>query len=140
MRFSVIGRPIPQGSKTLMRGIMVDQQNIKTKTLPANRLKSWRESVAYTAAFNFISPTLGKVMIDVVFYFCRPASHKTKSGGVRRSKVDAIPPYDLDKLQRAIGDALSGVVYKDDKQVVHWQAAKQWTLGVSKAEIIVGVL
>lgn len=120
--FPVVGRAIPQGSKTVMRGILVDRQDIKTKTLPANRLKNWREHVARVAAGCMAAidadVVTGPVELSCSFYFKRPPSHLLKSGGVRKKFSDALPIGDVDKYLRAIGDALSGVVYADDKQVV----------------------
>jgi len=42
---------------------------------------------------------------------------------------------DLDKLQRAIGDSLSGVVIADDKQIAVWQAHKYFTADAERVEI-----
>jgi len=48
-----------------------------------------------------------------------------KSGQPRKG-APAYPPLDVDKLVRATGDALSGVVFEDDRQVVRIEAAKAY--------------
>ena len=58
----------------------------------------------------------GPVSVSVSFYLKRPVS-----------KPDALYPDtkpDLDKLCRALGDALEGVVITQDSRIVHWVASK----------------
>jgi len=58
----------------------------------------------------------GPVSVQVTFYLKRPAS-----------KPDDLFPSrkpDLDKLCRALGDALEGVVITQDSRIVHWYASK----------------
>lgn len=65
------------------------------------------------------------VKIEVTFFFPRPNHHFTRKGG--RSKT-WIPHYvhspDVDKCSRTILDALTGLVYEDDRQVVELTARK----------------
>ena len=42
-----------------------------------------------------------------------------------RFKLPAVKP-DLDKLQRAIGDALGNGILKDDSRIVHWNVWKHY--------------
>lgn len=124
--FRVAGRPIPQGSKRIGR------HGAKAVILDANdaALKSWRTQVAHAAhvALQGRAPIDGPVSVTAVFTLQRPAGHYGRTGKLRPSApaLPAVKP-DLDKMQRAIGDALSlGPlrVITDDSRIVHWQVTK----------------
>lgn len=93
-------------------------------------LKPWRKLVAHTAIANGWT---GREVLDcgvalsIVFFFRRPKSHFTKKGLTR--SAPAFPECtgdDWDKLARAIGDALTGLVYRDDRRVVCGKILKMW--------------
>lgn len=129
MDFTVNGRPQPQGSKVKGRWGGVHEDN------PA--LEPWRDSVvvaarAAMAATNGTSyPLSGAVTVCVDFYFGRPRSHYGTGRNSDAIRAGAPKSHqqkpDLDKLQRALGDALvmAGLL-RDDCQIVGWQAAKWW--------------
>ncbi len=121
----VAGRPITQGSKTAMRRgahtVVVDRSNIKTKTLPPHRLDKWRESVAQAAraVMGDREPWQGPVSLMLEFQLPRPRSHFLKSGLLtKRAPAHHLVKPDKGKLARAVEDALTGVVYVDDSQIV----------------------
>lgn len=88
-------------------------------------LKGWRkrveraakDSVGLAIRFPLEDQALG---LNATFWLERPAS-------VTRT-YPTVPP-DLDKLVRAIGDALSGIVYRDDKQLTTISAIKRYANG-----------
>ncbi|MBK5238851.1 MAG: RusA family crossover junction endodeoxyribonuclease [Actinomycetales bacterium] len=100
----VEGIPVPQGSKSLSRtGVMYE----------ANKaLKPWRLKVA-AAALWAVGPDVrfmeGPLALAVAFGMPRPKTVKREHPSVKP---------DLDKLVRAISDSLTGIVYKDDAQIV----------------------
>ena len=52
-----------------------------------------------------------------------------------------IGPPDLDKLVRAIGDAMKGAgVYTDDSRIVEWNVSKRWARAESDVGVIITVL
>jgi crossover junction endodeoxyribonuclease RusA len=112
--FDVIGRPSPQGSK---KSIGNNRFVESSKFLPA-----WRKAVR-VAAEEAVTASMwarvsGPVELEVMFYLDRPSSiSKTK-----RPQPTVAP--DLDKLVRGVGDALTGVVYDDDSQVIRCLAWK----------------
>lgn len=125
--FTVIGVPSTQGSKTARPfrrangtlGVAVQEGASKAK---AEELKTWRSMIA-TAASLALQETRaaildGPVIIAATFYLPRPKNAKKKLF------PDTRP--DLDKLQRAIGDALSGVAYTDDSRIVDWNPRKRF--------------
>lgn len=104
----VEGVPVPQGSKSLSRsGVMYE----------ANKaLKPWRLKVAAAALWAY-GPDVrfmeGPLVLAVAFAMPRPKT-------VTREFPSVKP--DIDKTSRAIGDSLSGVVYKDDAQIIRIDA------------------
>lgn len=118
--FIVPGIPQQQGSKRHVgKGIMID----------ANKnLMPWRESViwhARQAMREDFESIRTEVQVAATFVFPRPKSHYGNGRNVHWVKESA-PFYkksapDLDKLQRALGDALTqaGVIH-DDALIVQW--------------------
>jgi Holliday junction resolvase RusA-like endonuclease len=117
LEFSVPGIPIPQGSKTRWGS----EDNPHTKP--------WRETVAREAVeASPDGPFLGPVAVRVDFVFPRPKAHY-RSGRYAAVLRDDAPVWvtrapDLDKLQRAIGDALAGFLVRDDAQIAAWDTRK----------------
>lgn len=67
------------------------------------------------------------VQLFARFYFVRPASHLKKSGGLAAGAPRAmVRNPDIDKLCRAVLDALTGTLYADDSQVVQLAAVKRY--------------
>jgi len=99
------GYPVPKGSL----------KPIRTKTgriilVPDNQaeLKVWTNTIHQ----QLVSPYMideGPVAVDLIFFMPRPKT-------VKREAPWVYP--DLDKLLRAVLDALTGKVYRDDGQVI----------------------
>lgn len=109
--FVVEGQPIAQGSKRALHvGVVRDD---------SPELKPWRHKVATVARANgWREPIDGPVALGVAFVRQRPRAHFKR--GVLKRDAPAFPtgPRDLDKLLRAIFDALTGVCWCDDARVV----------------------
>ena len=112
--FDVLGRPSPQGSK---KSIGNNRFIESSKYLPAWR-SALRQAAEQAVTVSGWSRVSGPVELEVMFYLERPSS-------VSRTKRPhpTVPP-DLDKLIRAVGDSLTGVVYDDDSQVIRTLAWK----------------
>jgi len=94
-----------------------------TKMLHSKRgrgrtVASWRKDARWEAhrAMGRRKLMDGSVSVEVAFYLKRPPSNP----GAMYPKTKP----DLDKLQRALGDALEGVVMTQDSRIVHWSARK----------------
>ena len=133
--FSVIvyGTAAPQGSKRHVgNGVMLES---------SKRLRPWRQDVRFAALekrppdWDMTTP----MRIGLVFWFPRPATHYGTRNGISYLKANApIEPVsarigDIDKLQRAVFDALTGVAYLDDRQVVEVEARKAYLMGPDAA-------
>lgn len=109
----VPGNPAPQGSKRHVgKGILVES---------SKEVGPWRERVAL-AAHNWMSgtaPLTGAVEVGLAFVLPRPKSTpKTRTPA-------AVKRPDLDKLERAVLDALTGICFVDDAQVVELKSSKR---------------
>jgi Holliday junction resolvase RusA-like endonuclease len=85
-------------------------------------------------------PLVGPLRIEVTFAFPRPKGHY-RTGRYAGELRDSSPVFcstrpDLDKLLRALGDAITGIVVVDDAQVVAVDATKVY--GSPGALITVG--
>jgi crossover junction endodeoxyribonuclease RusA len=122
MEFFVPGVPVAQGSKRHVgRGILVES---------AKQLGPWREAVI-NAALNVLTQEVffGPVRLQLVFRFPRPKTHYGTGRNAELLKTSA-PRFktsapDLDKLVRAVGDALTMAgVLRDDALIASLVAVK----------------
>lgn len=72
----------------------------------------------------------GPVEVSLRFFLRRPLSHFRKKKGDMLLREDA-PTYapagrDGDKLERAVWDALTGLAFRDDRQVAQWRGEKRY--------------
>jgi len=114
--FDVLGRPAPQGSK---KSVGNNRFVESSKYLPA-----WRKAVKAAAELavqaDAWAQVSGPVELEVIFYLDRPSSISATK------RPQPIVPPDLDKLIRGVGDALTGVVFDDDSQIVRVLAWKSY--------------
>ena len=116
LTFSVPGVPAPQGSKHAFVVKGKDGRMHAPMVESSKSVKPWRALIALAARDAMrdqgCAGFFGKepVNIFVVFYFSRPKS-------VPKKQEHHVVRPDLDKLCRAVLDALKGVVYGDDGQV-----------------------
>jgi len=126
LEFDVIGTPVPQGSLSKGFGHHLRYSNDA-------KLKLWRHMAIHEIC-EAVAKLDGKWSIDqsvsvtADFRFTRPKKHYTGTGKLKEGVPYYKPtPSDCDKLQRAIGDALtqSGAL-RDDALIVHWDAWKRY--------------
>lgn len=117
IEFWVPGTPIPQGSKRIGRHgkfpvILDDNDKV---------LRPWRKTVATAATFAMQGrePLDCAVCMSLNFVMPRPKSTP------KRRTPKAIRKPDLDKLERAVLDALTGVCFSDDSHVVSLIGSKR---------------
>ena len=137
--FDVVGVPRPQGSKQPFTPHGQDARpcpscrrrhlvKMSVAEMAGDNLKLWRRQVAAAAhqAMAGKPPMGGPLHLDVGFTFARPKAHYRTGKFAHLLKDDALAwpagDPDLDKLVRAVGDALKGKVWADDSQVVHLSA------------------
>ena len=128
LRFTVPGRAAPGGSK---RGFAFRRANGKlgVQLVDDNaKAKPWKVTVAACALAARTSPALldGPIKLKLTFILARPKGHH----GARGLKPSA-PKYpttrpDVLKLARAVEDALTGIVWRDDAQIVSEHLFKEF--------------
>lgn len=125
--FYVEGIPRPQGSK---KAFMVPGMKHPTLVESAGEpLKQWRKSVASVAAEQG-RKIEGPVCVQLVFFFPRAKSHFGTGRNAEVLKPSAPTHHtkrpDVDKVTRAVLDALTDVVIEDDSCVVMLTAIKDY--------------
>jgi Holliday junction resolvase RusA-like endonuclease len=142
VRFTVVGRPQQKGSKT-SRMYPRPGGGVNVRVVDSNdKAKPWAASVSAAAAEAYNLPELitEPVLVELVFYFQRPKGHwgtGRNAGELRSSAPEHMASMpDVDKLARCTLDALTGVVLRDDAQVVQLYAVKAYGTP-ERAEIVV---
>jgi len=128
LTFTVVGIAATKGSGRAL----ISKSTGRAMFKPDNpRTKDWQSAIANTAVLELARAENhgcrfmeGGVYFEALFYLPRPKALRTKT------KATQVFPHtkkpDLDKLVRAAKDALTGVVWTDDSQVVHVVARKRY--------------
>lgn len=134
----VHGQPAPQGSKRAFMGKRADGTPVaRVIESSHDRVKSWRQAVVDEArnwqasVLDDLPPLDGPLEAVMTFVLPRPRSHYGTGRNAAVLKPSA-PLYpvgkpDVGKLARATEDALTGIVWLDDAQVVVSHLAKVYT-------------
>lgn len=125
--FTVYGVAAPAGSKTT--GVSKAGTRFVRDSNPASQ--HWKTEVKATAGkimaeseTGLLEGPLGMILR---FYRPRPKSHYGAKGNVK----DSAPGFptgrpDSTKLTRGVEDAMTGIVYRDDSQIVSQSIGKYW--------------
>lgn len=85
-------------------------------------------AATYQSYFGAVKPTEKAIAVDVVFY--RPVQKSiSKIERQRRLTGESLPAIkpDIDNYVKAILDALNGVAFRDDKQIISLNAKKLYS-------------
>ncbi len=121
----VNGLPRPAGSK---RVFLVGKDRRPVVTDDCKGGPDWRATVQHAIARVYRgAPLEGPLELSLYFTMPRPGGHLGRTGNLRPSA----PPYptrkpDVTKLIRAVEDAATGLLWRDDSQVVTQAAAKRY--------------
>jgi Holliday junction resolvase RusA-like endonuclease len=126
---TVYGTPRPAGSKKAFPIKSKGQFTGRTVVTDANKnSKPWKDSIARDAAKAMDNRPLfnGPLIVEFTFFVARPKGHFGKRGlSPSAPPFPAVKP-DVLKLARAVEDALSGIVYRDDAQIVAETLLKEY--------------
>lgn len=127
----ILGVPEPQGSTRAFAIKRKGQPTGQVVVTSSNKkVKPWRQQVGWVAKEAMkgeICYEETAISINMNFYFRKPKS-------LKKYEWAKITRPDVDKLARAILDALTGIVYHDDSQVIGIDANKYFD-DVPRAEI-----
>lgn len=133
--FNVDGmEPATQGSKrALPNGVMLETNK---------RLRPWRSHISDAALSTNLPLTTEPVSISIVFRFLRPRSHFNKSGLSAKAPqhLTSKQKGDIDKLSRAVLDALTGTLLHDDSQVVQLSAHKRYAAANERPGALITII
>jgi Holliday junction resolvase RusA-like endonuclease len=71
-------------------------------------------------------PFEGPLRVRTEFYFDRPKSHYNSKGLKPTAPEYKVSRPDKDNLEKFVYDALNGIFYKDDAQIVHTLSLKRY--------------
>lgn len=89
----------------------------------AAELKNYKEAVADALRSHYPDAPLIEDEVAVTFYFWRRLDSLDKGKGKRKSRTKEA---DATNMQKSTEDALQGILFKNDNQVVH---AESWIMG-----------
>jgi crossover junction endodeoxyribonuclease RusA len=130
VEFEVPGPPLAQGSLVRTKWGVRDDNPL---------LKPWRAGVSVHAynAMKGRAPTRLAVRLEAEFSFPHPKAH-FRTGKFAGMLKPTAPFYktswpDIDKLERAILDAMTNIVFADDAQVV--EVSKRKVYGIPRVHV-----
>lgn len=151
--FTVHGVAQPAGSK---KGFVNRSTGRVIITDDAKKSRPWKAQVSDAAAQAMLEPDTdsrvlvsrplldGPLLLELTVWINRPKGHY--GSGKNALTVRAAAPWaptvkpDLLKLARGIEDALTGIVYRDDAQIVTETLQKAYTTGSARTEIRIAAI
>lgn len=120
IRFQVFGRPAPAGSK---RGFPIRRKNGQIGVAMSDdskRSKPWQAAISAEGVqvMNGNALLEGPLAVTFLFNQARPRGHYGKRGLRPSAPTHPTTRPDVLKLARAAEDALTGIVWRDDAQIV----------------------
>jgi len=128
LHFFAPGIPRPKGSKQQFLAKNKAGHTYGVMREDSRGMGAWREVVAWSAKAAMVEihhpgwPDRQPVALSLEFIFKR----------TKYPPANQYPPIDLDKLLRTVFDALTGVIYADDKQVVYVKMTKRYALSLDE--------
>jgi Holliday junction resolvase RusA-like endonuclease len=129
--FFVPGVPQPGGSK---KGFVVKTKSggLRANVVEdAKRNAPWRAVVSLAGSEAFLVPLTGPLSVSFSFAMPRPGSHYGTGRNADKLKPSSPAGHtskpDITKLIRSTEDALKGIAWVDDSQIVSQSAGKMYT-------------
>ena len=112
IRFTIPGTAVPKARARIV------MQGGRAHSFTPEQTKEWEEAVRWLAApHRPASPLQGALSVALAFYLPRPKHGKREHPSVRP---------DIDNYCKAILDALNGMMWVDDGQIVQLTASKAY--------------
>lgn len=120
-RLTVIGDPVPQPRPRFSaRGGFA-----RAYTPTKHPINAYRQAVADAWSEQQLVLLCGPLVVDIEAVFARPKSHLRKNGLAKGAP--AYPPKcDWDNLGKGVCDALTGLAWQDDDQIVDGRCRKRY--------------
>ena len=144
---NVVGLPVAQPRHKVR---IVNPAKVKGKGKPKpfamhyiegdHPIHRWKDDIQSQsiAAMQETPPTTAALKVSILFVMQRPATKRWKTKPMPREVHTSKP--DLDNLAKAVLDAMSGIVYLDDRQVAQLTLEKQIASGDEEPHAIIAVM
>lgn len=122
IRLEIPGQPIPQPRhKVAARGRFAHAY-----IAAHHPIHAYRQAVELVARAAGLKPHGDPVEVVIECVFERPPSHLTKSGQPSKAARRFPPKCDWDNLGKGVCDALTGIAYDDDDQIIDGRCVKRY--------------
>jgi Holliday junction resolvase RusA-like endonuclease len=144
IEFTVIGKPQTAGSKRSFP-YKKTSGNLGVRVTDDNeRSKSWQQAVRHASRDAYDGPLLsGALRVAITFFRPRPNGHygTGKNAGILKQSAPEYPTTrpDVLKLARCVEDALTGVIWRDDAQIVSEPLGKEFG-EPARCELVIEIL
>jgi crossover junction endodeoxyribonuclease RusA len=139
LTFHVYGDPIGQGRlSAVSHGKKTDKGRVPARVVHSNAktLKPWREAIAARAKESITTrdlaewfPIAAPTPVSLLVVATMPCPQAAIKEGRHYPAVKSPRNSDIDHLARAVSDALSGIVYADDVQIIELMVGKTFPVG-----------
>ena len=122
--FFIDGKPEPQGRG---RASTYNTGKRKITVRDPEKSRKWKQDVVKQAKSSRVRLMEGPLRVVMTFYMPRPKS-------LPKRVLWHVKKPDVDNLCKAVGDALNGIAYNDDSQIVRLKVFKRYAfdrVGVS---------
>lgn len=126
IEFTIYGLARPAGSKKGFYNqkagrVIITDANASSRPWKAQVSDAAAQAMTYhddEGTSGYLPPLDGPLALELVFYVPRPKGHYGKRGLKPSAPEFPTVKPDVLKLARAVEDALSGIAYRDDSQIV----------------------
>lgn len=132
--FIVDGDPVPQPRPRFS----THGGFARAYTPKGHPVNTYRQAVALAAKLAGAETHDQDVELEVIAIFARPKSHWTKSG-LSPSAPGRPPKCDWDNIGKAVSDALNGVAWNDDEQVIDGRVKRRYASRNEPARTVVTI-
>ena len=124
VNFEIPGDPVPKGRPRFARRGTFVQTYTDSKTLEYETLVGFKARQAIGAS----EPLKGHLTVYLYLRYAVPASYSKKRTEACLNGFDYPKRVDLDNCYKSITDAMNGIVYVDDSQIVEAHILKCYSL------------
>jgi len=124
VNFEIPGDPVPKGRPRFARRGTFVQTYTDSKTLEYETLVGFKARQAIGAS----EPLKGHLTVFLYLRYAVPASYSKKRTEACLNGLEYPKRVDLDNCYKSITDAMNGIVYVDDSQIVEAHILKCYAL------------
>jgi Holliday junction resolvase RusA-like endonuclease len=124
VNFEIPGDPVPKGRPRFARRGTFVQTYTDSKTLEYETLVGFKARQAIGAS----EPLKGHLTVFLYLRYAVPASYSKKRTVACLNGLEFPKRVDLDNCYKSITDAMNGIVYADDSQIVEAHIMKCYSL------------